>query len=550
MRPLRYFAVFAVAAVVAAVLVAAVNAVVDPLGIVPGSPALAGLNAEKVVRFNNDRLHKPLDLRSARPRTVVLGTSRILQAFDPGTMADTPYAPAYNYGLAGGDLDELEGHLEKFIAPTPSVKYVFVELFLPRVVCCLERPVPGRPELLASALLSWSALQQSAETLWQNRRFRAAAATPGPIVLADGRQSFLELSTLPNFLAYPASVARKPSRYELTPSVRGSLRHMQEIARRHGIVLTFVLSPMHAVQLYALHVGGHWPVLEELKRTLALESPAIDFSRYTPIVEEPARAEMQYWSDPHHFSATTASMLAARLTGRAVAREGFGVPLVADGLEAELRAWAAARDRWIARNPGWQELFRRARAAAGPGLPALEDVPGGVPCPVRESAALRARLEASPGPVWVVASSRTTLDPPVRIDVRPAPADDETCELTIHAAPEVRGRRPVDWRMGHPLGSAAGVRGRTIRYTVRARASVPTALSAGTIYVHDGVRTTAAPLTGLTPAWQTVAVEHAVAPQASTLELWVRLIEGYGSIRPVGTRLTFEATVDLADAPR
>jgi hypothetical protein len=306
----RFLAAFAAAAVTAVIAIVGVNAVVDPLGVLPGSPSLPGLNAEKVLRFNNDRIHKPLDLLSARPRTVVLGTSRILQAFDPGRLAGTPYGPAYNYGLAGGNLDELEAHFEKFIAPTPSVKYVFVELFFPRVVAHAQRPVASRSELVASTVFSWSALQQSAETVWQNRRLRAGIPTPGPIVLADGRQSFVTLSTVPNFLGYPTSVARKPSRDDLRPSVLASLRRMEQVARRRGIALTFFVSPMHAVQLYGLYLDGRWPSLEGLKRTVAGEFSALDFSAYTPVVEEPVEAEMRYWADPHHFSTLTAGMLA------------------------------------------------------------------------------------------------------------------------------------------------------------------------------------------------------------------------------------------------
>src|SRR6267143_1146906 len=282
---LRFFAAFAVAAVTAAALIIGVNAVIDPMGVVPVSPSLCGVNAEKVMRFNNDRIYKPLDLFSVRPRTVVLGTSRILQAFDPATLAGTPYAPAYNYGFAGGELNELEGHFENFIARTPSVKHVFVELFLPAPR--RKQPTPNAPELLAATFLSWSALLQSAETVWQNALLvRARRAIAGPIVRADGRQSFVDVSPVPNFLAYPRALLRTPPRYELNPWILGSMRRMRHLARDKRIALTFSISPVHAVQLYTLYVTGHWPVLEQWKRELAREFEVLDFSTYTQITEE------------------------------------------------------------------------------------------------------------------------------------------------------------------------------------------------------------------------------------------------------------------------
>jgi hypothetical protein len=552
--PLRFFAAFAAAVLVGAATIVGVNGLIDPLGVVPASPSLRGVNAEKVMRFGNDRIYKPLDLLSARPRTVVLGTSRILQAFDPGTLSGTPYGPAYNYGLAGGDLDELETHFEKFIAQTPSVKYVFVELFLPRVVARSERPAPSTPELLAATLFSWSALQQSGETVWQNVRARSGRAALGPVVLADGRQSFVELSTLPNFLAYPSALLRAQPRYELNPSILESMRRMRHVAHRREIALTFFISPMHAVQLYGLYLTGHWPVLEKWKHELSREFNVLDFSAYSPVTEEPARGEMRYWVDPHHFSRHTASMLGERLVGRPGAADGFGGPLALDRLEDELRAWREARDGWITRNPEWVELYRLGRDEAGAQSPVMEGMPGSEQCPVHVAGAVLSRLTPPrPSRLWVVTSYRTTLDPPTAIRVRSMRLQDrdvdEACELTIDAAPETPSVRSVDWRMGHPMGAPAALRGRTVLYTVRVRASAPMTLSAAEIYVYDGARTSGAPARVLTREWRTITVAHTVSPDASRLEVWFRIVLGQGIVRPLGERVYFKATVDLLDDP-
>ena len=551
MSSLRFFAAFAVAAVTAAALIIGVNAVIDPMGVVPVSPSLRGVNVEKVMRFNNDRIYKPLDLFSVRPRTVVLGTSRILQAFDPATLAGTPYAPAYNYGFAGGDLNELEGHFENFIARTPSVKHVFVELFLPAPR--RKQPTPNAPELLAATFLSWSALLQSAETVWQNALLvRARRAIAGPIVRADGRQSFVDVSPVPNFLAYPRALLRTPPRYELNPWILGSMRRMRDLARDKGIALTFFISPVHAVQLYTLYVTGHWPVLEQWKRELAREFEVLDFSTYTQITEESVEEEMRYWIDPHHFSGRTANVLADRLVRREATPEGFGRPLIRDQLDDELRTWREARDRWIARNPAWVELFRLAREREDTGIPLVEGMPGGKKCPITVSKPLLSRLTpAQPNPLWIVASYRTTSDPPIAIGVRTAQSQDggqeEACELAIEAAPETPSTRSVDWRIGHPMGSPAALRGRPIRYTVRVRATAPVTMSTGEIYVHDGVRTSVAPLTLVTPEWRAVTLEHAISPEASRLELWFRVVLGQGTVRPLGERIYFTASVDLSD---
>ncbi|MGH2543895.1 MAG: hypothetical protein ACRDIB_13920, partial [Ardenticatenaceae bacterium] len=347
MPALRFLVTFAVTAFAAAAAVVGLNCVIDPLGVVPASPSLHGLNAEKVMRFNNDRIYKPLDLLSVRPRTVVLGTSRILQAFDPRTFSGTPYSPAYNYGFPGGNLNEMATHFERFIARMPSVRYVFVELFLPMAQA--ERPTRSTPELLAAAFLSSSALQLSADTVWQNLRIRTGRGVAGPVALHDGRQSFVVMAPMPNFLAYPAAFLRRPPRYEVDPVALGAMRRMREVAHSKGIALTFFISPVHAVQLYTLHTTNHWPILEDWKRALAREFNVLDFSAYSSITGEPVSSEMRYWKDPHHFSPLTASILAERLVRQGVGMvDGFGSPLTSDRLEDELRIWREARDRWIA----------------------------------------------------------------------------------------------------------------------------------------------------------------------------------------------------------
>jgi len=552
--PLRFIAAFAVSALAAAAGVAGINGLVDPLGVVPASPVLRGMNAEKVTRFNNDRSYKPLDLLSVRPRTVVLGTSRILQAFDPSTLSGTAYGPAYNYGLAGGDLDELESHFEKFVARTPSVKYVFVELFLPRAVARSQRSASGLLELLAATFFSWSALHESAETVWQNARSHAGFPTGAPVILPDGRQSFVGVSTLPKFLAYPAAFLGAHPRYDLSPWILVSMRRMREVARRRGIALTFFLSPMHAVQLYGLYATGYWPLLESWKQELAREFDVLDFSAYTTITEEPVSTEMHYWVDPHHFSRLTAQMLTERLVrGGAGAPDRFGVRLTPDRLQDELRTSRAARDAWITRNPGWVALFRLARTDGGTNSLAGVDIPGAVQCPVRVGSALLPLL-ASPHPSrqWIVVSDRTTLDPPIAVRVRatrpPGRDVEEACELKIGAAPETPSARSVDWRIGHSMGPPGTLRGRTIRYTVRARANAPVALNTGMVYVYDGVRTSSAPLTILSREWRTIIVEHSLSLDSSRLEVWFRLVLGHGTVRPIGGQVFFTATVDLLPA--
>jgi hypothetical protein len=68
----------------AAALFAGSTLIIDPFGISPISVTIPSINTVKIARHNNDRLVKPFDAIARRPRTVIIGTSRVKQAFRPG----------------------------------------------------------------------------------------------------------------------------------------------------------------------------------------------------------------------------------------------------------------------------------------------------------------------------------------------------------------------------------------------------------------------------------------------------------------------------------
>src|SRR5436309_1927701 len=70
MSPRRFVVAFALSVGGVAAGVVAVNLIVNPLGTSPATVTIRGFNQEKVARSGKDRLHKPIDVVVARPRTV------------------------------------------------------------------------------------------------------------------------------------------------------------------------------------------------------------------------------------------------------------------------------------------------------------------------------------------------------------------------------------------------------------------------------------------------------------------------------------------------
>src|SRR4051812_23549538 len=110
--------------------VVAFNQLVNPYGISFVNIKIEGFNARTMVRTKHDRVVKLYDVLNTRPRTVILGTSRVKQGFDPAFLSSTAYAPVYNAGIDMASIAEYRRFLEAYARNNPPIKNVFLELFL------------------------------------------------------------------------------------------------------------------------------------------------------------------------------------------------------------------------------------------------------------------------------------------------------------------------------------------------------------------------------------------------------------------------------------
>jgi hypothetical protein len=103
----------------------------DPYGVSPLHVRLERVNALKPKRFNIDRLIKPYEVWRYQPRTILLGSSRAHQSFDPAVFDSTRFAPAYNAAIPASSVSENAVRLEQFFEIDRNLRIVFVELFFP-----------------------------------------------------------------------------------------------------------------------------------------------------------------------------------------------------------------------------------------------------------------------------------------------------------------------------------------------------------------------------------------------------------------------------------
>lgn len=106
---------------------------------------------------------------------------------------------------------------------------------------------------------------------------------------------------------------------------------------------------------------AYGPSLEKLKRGLAELAPTYDFTRYSSVIDERI-GPVVYWPEAFHFSPALGALIARSMVGLRTPDmpENFGVVLDSNNIDANLAAWRAERDGWIAQHPDSVERMRKA----------------------------------------------------------------------------------------------------------------------------------------------------------------------------------------------
>ncbi len=156
-------------------------------------PRFDGLNSKKPKVLNHIVLAKQRQAGRIRPRTILLGNSRVYIGFDPASeIWPETVRPVYNFAIPGDDLSEVLRNLES--APERSkvrsavVGLDFMDFLFPRA--CKLPPEPEREsirwraETLLQTTLSLQSLKDSIRTLSAQTDDHAAnltAAGFGPL---------------------------------------------------------------------------------------------------------------------------------------------------------------------------------------------------------------------------------------------------------------------------------------------------------------------------------------------------------------------------------
>jgi len=376
----RYLRHFVAALALGLVALVALNLLVDPYGAYRLVPAPL-LEAAKP--SGGTRVAKAEMLFHSRCEVLILGSSRAEAAIDPRHAA-WGSDEVYNAALSGTHMEETAA-VCRYALQLPSLRRVVLfadfcsfsenrQPFNADFEASRFNPDLDELEYHFANLLGGKAAEQSLKTL------RVALTGEQPATRGD-RGLVIRARPRPRHrLAFDKTIEHYLTAPQLYTGFRyterslDSLRALARACREHGVTLTVVVPPTHALQLEAMQQAGLWPTFERWKREVtatveeinrAVHAPPEaadiafwDFSGYAGYVAEEVPgeaadgAEMRWYWESSHFKKELGDLVICRLQGAAASGNwdlrDFGVRLTGGNIERHLASLRAERQMYLA----------------------------------------------------------------------------------------------------------------------------------------------------------------------------------------------------------
>jgi hypothetical protein len=336
-------------------LVAAVDALIDPYGVL-GTPPIARLSQVKSPA--PDRFFKPLQVSARQPKTVLIGSSRVLEGLDP---RDVPGGDAYNLGIPASTMAENAALVLHALADTP-VERIVIGLDYQSFIAPFDYYPSFRLAILGrfafwrglpDLLISQRALVRTNHAVQLSRRGASPAYQP------DG----LRLTPDEPLAARPpaARILRTVAEYviasrHIVPAARSLTKLDALLAGLPPRVAILVfITPAHAALRETLELTGQGAAYQAWLRAVteicaAHGAKLWDFGGYNRITTQPLDGTSDDYYDASHFRPPIGRLVLDTLL-RGIAAPDFGVRLTPDTLPAYLAAQQAARQAWRDRLP-------------------------------------------------------------------------------------------------------------------------------------------------------------------------------------------------------
>jgi hypothetical protein len=352
----RYLIVFGLLLAIGLLLVAAFTLVIDPFGISPIHIEMSGVNTSKIERNERDRLIKPYEMLATWPQTIIVGTSRVKQGFDPDA-APVALGRVYNAGIDALEMHEARTFIKQLLHSASPVKHIFLEVFPYQFGIIAGWPIKREPLSgadrigdFASVTLSISAVMSSLRTI--------AASMNGPRSDATRRNGYRPIGGPhpgPGFMhpSFPSLVT-----IPALPLDFDAFRELDEtiaLCRHHGIPLTVFVMPIHPLSGLLLW-GINAPAMANWLTELGARPNVVSFLTTPEFRDGKLEAPKRYHADSSH-----PSYLAGELMMRDFIAVKAGTPMRYGRLLNPISVQTERQD-WLLDLAEWANLNRDSTA--------------------------------------------------------------------------------------------------------------------------------------------------------------------------------------------
>nr|WP_320145977.1 hypothetical protein [uncultured Anaeromusa sp.] len=354
------------------------NFLVDPYGFFR-NVEINGFNQQKEGVRNKIRFVKALELPLRKPKTIIIGSSRVHDGINPESLAlqDTP---AYNLGINMLRMKEALFYLKHAINNSDIKEVVFgLDLFMFNE---LEKTNPSFDDKLVGkkidrfdyipALFSFDATADSIRTIKisysqpERKEFYGNGYRPAKNVFYKLRNyEKLHYYTNWTFLAPNPKDTPYYADFKMGEECFEDFEEFLQICKENNIKCVLYFSPAHAnLDGEGVSVAGLWGDLESLKKRVTFISNMYgfevwDFSGYNSITTEKVQTPMKYYWDSSHFDECVGEYILNKIHNRNENSipDDFGIDLSNANIDNALRLNRSKKIEYEKSHPADVELI-------------------------------------------------------------------------------------------------------------------------------------------------------------------------------------------------
>lgn len=333
--------------------------------------AIPKVNAIKTSAHENMRLYKANRLLQEKPRSIILGSSRVMAGIDPEDLAAITGCPSYNCGFGAATFEEIYKFFLHALEIQPNLKTVVVGLdfFSFNVFEKSKEDLPkflhGSSPLIIErlpALFSFSAFKAGFQTFKYNFFYNPANTFFRNGLFNPDIAGSSELNPImPNELGYIQAIHHGGMYRDFKIDTKAIEKYAAFAGkcRELNIDLKVFINPAQAIYWEAMFQHGFWPEMESLKQQLAEIHPLWDFSGFNAVTAQDGNcSENLLYYECSHFRPLLGKVILDILFNKNGSPIHFGYFLNPETIHESFLAMRKEREFWAAANP---ELIAKLR---------------------------------------------------------------------------------------------------------------------------------------------------------------------------------------------